>query len=410
MGFVFSIFMLMMLSAIYTTSRSEGTVELAKFIHLVQFLLPSFALVLGSLYLRPASIYLSIEAIVLYILAIIIPLEVLATISHGHILSSRLYGFSLYQHFQYLPVVFLGFYFFAAASFYKSSYLRHIVLFLAPWMGVYIAQSLSITAIGLAIYGSIVLVWLVGKKNAFRYALSLLILALITYLIYAPFARSTAAYSGKFIEDSRVELIGGKFIEDSRSELIGEVIDIDELRTTEKFDQNSQSGTTGEVIDIVKFGTTDRLLEDKMNRSNLQLLLPKNMRKRLSYWYFYGFAMLESPEVFAFGHNSRPDRNKYPSAHNYYLDLIYNFGAISLLPFAYLIFVSIKRCSSVITNRKASPDVVMLAALVAFFVFIDNFLKVGFGQPYPGMMMFFFWGLLFARVSGHENANSRNFG
>ena len=47
----------------------------------------------------------------------------------------------------------------------------------------------------------------------------------------------------------------------------------------------------------------------------------------------------------------------------------------------------------------------MLAALVAFFIFIDNFFKVGFSQPYPGMMMFFLWGVLLARLDSIDTAS-----
>lgn len=366
MGFVFSLFMLMMLSAIYSSRRSEGTVELAKFIHLVQFLLPSFALVLGSLYLRPASVYLSIQAIFLYILAIIIPLEVMATISNGNILAARLYVFSLYQHFQYLPVIFLGLYFFVAVSFYKKSHLRNAVLVLAPLMGIYIAQSISVTTLALAIYGSIVLIWALRKKNVSRYAFSLIALALIAYLAYNPIVKDTKAYAAKFL-------------------------------------QNERSETTSEVVSATETGISIQQLEDSTFWHKLQRSLPKNVRDRIDYWQFYGSEITSDWGVFLFGQKSRPDRNKYPSAHNYYLDLTYNFGAISLLPFIYLILVTIRRCKPVVANPETLPDIVMLAALVAFIVLVDNSLKVGFSQPYPGMMMFFIWGLLFTRLSSGDD-------
>ena len=115
---------------------------------------------------------------------------------------------------------------------------------------------------------------------------------------------------------------------------------------------------------------------------------------------------MESPEVFIFGHASRPDRNRYPSAHNYYLDLVYNFGLISLLPFMYLVYLSIKSVGYAVVNSSDRPSLIMLVVLMFFFIFIDNFLKVGFSQPYPGMMMFFFWGILFARVSVFRSLSS----
>jgi uncharacterized membrane protein YjjP (DUF1212 family) len=57
------------------------------------------------------------------------------------------------------------------------------------------------------------------------------------------------------------------------------------------------------------------------------------------------------------------------------------------------------------SNHAMPPDVVMLIAVMAFFIVVDNSLKVAFLQPYPGMSMFLLWGILLGRlrlVATHE--------
>jgi hypothetical protein len=165
MGVVFALFMLMMLSIIISTG-GEGKAELAKFVLLVQFILPLFSLVLGGLYLEPKSAYLSFEAVALYVLLLVIPLEVVATIVQGgDVLTPYLYFFSLYQHLEYLPAIFVGLYFLALAFSYQKRGLRYLVLFLAPWLGCYLAASMSLSGLILTLYASIVAIWGLYKKK-----------------------------------------------------------------------------------------------------------------------------------------------------------------------------------------------------------------------------------------------------
>lgn len=363
MGFVFSLFMLLMLSSIVSIGGEERALELGKFIHVMQFVLPTFALVFGSLYLEPGATYLRFESVALLVLLIIIPLEVIATISWGHTLSANIYLFSLYQHFQYLPVVFLGIYLLSATSLFEETWLRFLVIFLAPWMGIYIAQSISVTAMVLAVFGFTVFILVLYKKNKTRYAFSLVLIVLVSFLTYFSFVKDTTAYSAKF-------------------ESISQSTNADKTTNTEvdsEFHANVENGSF------------------RIQGSNMILA---KLKYRINYWKFYGAGILDSPKVFLFGHLSRPDRNKYRSAHNYYLDLAYNFGFLSLLPYLWLIIFSIRKCRHAFATSNPSPGLMMHIALVGYFVFVDNFFKVGFSQPYPGMMMFFIWGTLLARLSG----------
>jgi hypothetical protein len=47
----------------------------------------------------------------------------------------------------------------------------------------------------------------------------------------------------------------------------------------------------------------------------------------------------------------------------------------------------------------ASPSLLGLALVVLFILFVDNSLKVGLRQPYPGIISFFLWGVLLSRLS-----------
>jgi hypothetical protein len=290
MGFIFSFFSLMMLSAIVMSGGESSPFELSKFIHLIQFLLPTFALVLGQLYRKPNSVYLSVEAVILYVLLIIIPLEVIATIYRGNVLAANLYLFSMYQHYQYMPVLFAAFFLIATATLYEKSALRFLIVFLAPWMGVYIAQALSVNAMALALLGAVVLVWTLRRIEVALYAFALVVLVGAAFFLYRPYVQNTQAYVAKFNS------------------------------TTEMHDV--QASTMSSDVGDKVFSHADG-----QGVGVLSKFVPKNIAERFGIWQFYIYGIIENPKTFLFGHRLRPDRSKYPSAHNYYLDLVYNILA-----------------------------------------------------------------------------------
>ena len=357
MGFVFAFFMSMMLSTIMSTGQSEA-LELARLILLIQFILPAFALVLGKLYVAPDSDYLKFEALILYVLLLIVPLQVVATIiqGDGH-LASYLYVFSLYQHFQYLPVIFIAFFLLALASFFDHPEFKYWLLFLTPWMGAYLAASISMTAIVLTLCGGLLFVFLLAKKRAIPYALLTAMLFLGSFAVFFGLNDQAGYYATKFGQDL-----------DIRNENLAAYLAIRES-----------------YFNIIE-GT---LFES----------LSPNLKERVLYWWFFADGIFDSWKTFLFGHATRPDRDIFPSAHNYYIDLVYNFGALSLLPVIFLIGNTAFLAWRGVRQRIHSPGTLMLIFLVAFFVLADNSLKVAFRQPYPGMMMFFLWGILLSRLA-----------
>ncbi len=359
MGFLFSVFVLLVFSTIMS-AEGIGKAEFTKFIQLIQFILPMFAFIFGRLYLKPKSIYLRFEALALYMLLLVIPLEVVATLYQDtKLLSPYLYLFSLYQHLQYLPVIFVGLYFLTIIALYEQISLRYLVLFLAPWVGFYLAASMSTLAVGLAVAGSLLLVLLFGKSAKRWYTLSLVVLFWTAFQFYLPTIQATKTYENKYGSTLRLNGALASYAE-----------------------QDSVSGK------VVKHGFVSKL--------------PNNLQARFYYWEFYGKGVLESPKRFLFGHQAKPNRALYPSAHNYYLDLVYNFGVVSILPFVYLIFFTIRNCQRVVRDQLLTSELVMLVFVVGFYVIADNSLKVGFRQPYPGMIMFFLWGVLLATLPKAE--------
>jgi hypothetical protein len=132
--------------------------------------------------------------------------------------------------------------------------------------------------------------------------------------------------------------------------------------------------------------------------------LPTNLISRQSMWQYYYTGITQNTKSILFGQNQRPDRKLYPSAHNYYLDFIYNFGLISILPTLWLLAYTIMAVTHrVMRYRKIESNetisLVTLSGIVFFLLLVDNSFKVSLRQPYPGIFTFFLWGLLLSKLA-----------
>ena len=125
---------------------------------------------------------------------------------------------------------------------------------------------------------------------------------------------------------------------------------------------------------------------------------PANVSHRLDDWKYYAKGITESPLIMIFGHESPPPRRKTTSAHNYYLDLAYNFGVLAWLPIFLLMFYTIYR----LTKCRGNSAALWWTAIVFYILLIDNNLKVGLRQPYPGLFAFFLWGVLISVLSDQK--------
>ncbi len=124
----------------------------------------------------------------------------------------------------------------------------------------------------------------------------------------------------------------------------------------------------------------------------------RNILERFADWRLFGSGLVESPQAFFFGHLKPLPREVRSSAHNFYLDFAYNFGVLALLPLLILIAYT---GTLLWRNRgtvHSSESLLMLAGVVIFLVLIESNLKVTLRQPYPGIAVYFLWGLLLARL------------
>lgn len=322
-GMLFIGAMLLLMVISFSVTAFDATMERRKLILLIQFLLPVAGLILGQMVDDKKTILKAF----LYVLAVIVPVQLIATWAQRHVLLTHdLYVFGVYQHYQYVPLIFVSAFAMALTSFWDSR--KPLFFILGPLMGIYVAASNSLLAMG-------GLIMFVTAFAAYRYrkthTVPVVIFAMATivsFLVY--FNWSKYLYVGKY-------------------------------------------------DDIVTYAK-----------------LPKNVRDRMQDWALYSEGIVENATTALFGHADPISREVTTSAHNYYLDLIYNFGAISSLPIlallAYTLFLLWRRRAAI------GEAVGWTAAIVLFLVVVDNNLKVSLRQPYPGIVTFFLWGLLIQQL------------
>ena len=321
--------MLLLMIVSSSVTAFDIALERRKLILLIQFLLPAAGLVLGQMVNDEKTILKAF----LYVLASVVPLQLIATWAQHHILLTHdLYIFSVYSHFQYVPLIFVSAFAMALTYFWDSH--RRLLFILGPLMGIYVAAGNSMLAMG----GLIIFV---TAFAAYRYrkthALPVIVFAMATVLSFVVYFNSSKyLYVGKY----------------------------------------------DDIVYSVK--------------------VPKNVRDRFMDWSLYSQGIVESGATVAFGHADPMSREITTSAHNYYLDLIYNFGAISSLPILVLLgytLLLLWRC-----RRKLDEAAWWTAAIVLYLLIIDNNLKVTLRQPYPGIITFFLWGLLIQQLSKISSA------
>jgi hypothetical protein len=92
--------------------------------------------------------------------------------------------------------------------------------------------------------------------------------------------------------------------------------------------------------------------------------------------FFFGSRLLDSDKI-------------YRGAHNLFLDSIYKFGILLIIPFIYLfIFIFF----SIIKERDLNKKLI----LIFFFIFLlfENFFKVSLKQPYSGIISYYIFAIL----------------
>jgi len=126
-----------------------------------------------------------------------------------------------------------------------------------------------------------------------------------------------------------------------------------------------------------------------------------NFISHRTHWYsLYFLEITSSIKTFFLGSNIENELYKItPGVFNYYLDFIYNFGFISIIPLLLLIFITIVKVIKHIKINVISSENLFIIVVLIVVVSIDSFLKVSLKQPYIGIILFFLWGICFSSLS-----------
>lgn len=362
--FSFVLFSVLMCAAV--VSSPHDTVAMKdKLLLAMQYLLPVFGLVLAEHAGSSEHFPGRMARVFLYVVLAVAGAQVLYALSAGALrLSGYLYIFSVYNNSQYAPVIFVSAFLLSLFSLYASAGrgARMLLLLMIPLLGLYAMLSWSILALALFCSG-LLLFWGFHRRDVRAGAA-----VLSGFLAAATVWGAARHYGASFA-----------FMKE------GSTPEISELR------RRSEAGLPALTVEAVQHGT--------------EPVIPANLTERLGIWNFY-LRGISAGDVRAllFGHPAVPERRNYPSAHNYYLDLFYNFGLAALLPIlaliGYTLYLVWKRRQDV----AGSIQLRGLVFVVLFIVLVENFFKVGFRQPYPGIYSFFLWGLLIKQLGAHSHA------
>jgi len=388
---------ILMTMATIISTHSDPSQQQAKLILLIQFILPMFALILGQLYnhwkMDEDGRYY--EKMFLFVLAVLIPWHLIATFYQDFIyLAPSLGLFSIYQCYQYVPLILASAYLIALFALWPSPNHRLLLLILAPLMAIYAAASMSFLTIAMLLAGWLgfaVFQWVSNHEKLPVIVFLLCVMLSFSYLYYAKSHSEAVAF--KFGDSASVEKLR------QQNHQPTEVQSQQGTRTIDLETERSKEGTQFSDQQEKERQKEQRiLLQIKENEKLYKIKIPANTLIRMHYWHNYVVKIVSSPKILLIGNNEIPDRAEYPSAHNYYLDFIYHFGVIALFPVLALLTYT---CTMIYRQRKKifySPGLTGLCCVTMFLLLIDNFLKVGLRQPYSGIFTFFLWGLLLSRL------------
>lgn len=519
--FLFSLFLLMMVSIFFGHTILEGNIR-DRIIFLIQFILPVFALFLGASYIAPENKALSFQAIFFYTIALVIPMQVMATLYQATgILTPDLYIFSIYQHLQYVPALLLLIFFMGLLTLKDMKSIRLIALMMSPFIATYSVLSFSSLSLLIFIVGTLSSLFILLFDKKVIFACSLFVFLAVSFItalnlekfniyeyelyhtnyiqqknaaltnkkIYSLLKRFSDPNLKQYLENLKLAADAfekGEFdLSFAKFNYLAKTLNVnspfvdyylglhyyDGLAVTENKEKGlgmivsaADAGVPvaqlylGEIyalgINVMKDSSTarkwySRVLENKKTDLTTKYMVRKkynnlegdsskiikylddademkiaiqveseeikynnrildvskripdaNYSGRMFIWRYYIENILDSIDVFLFGHAERykPDL----SAHNYYLDIVYNFGFIALLPFLTLFGYSFYGIYKVGFNNMSFSLVLLIISLI-FILLVDNFFKVGMRQPYSGIITFFLWGVFLSKVtSAHD--------
>ncbi|MEX2287367.1 MAG: hypothetical protein WD648_09780 [Planctomycetaceae bacterium] len=353
LGMVFLAAVLMFMATLLSTVGREA-ISRPKMILAIQFILPMSALVLGELYAARERDPRTLPRVFLLMLAALVPLQLVASWSQAHLsLQPYVFGFSIYQFRQYVPVVFVCLYLFCLFSLFGNPARRwetRLLCVMTPIMGIYAVVSVSMLALGFFCLGCTLFCLAFWRHAARRKSLATCAAAALAMAPIFVMVHSDLDLFPKSLDPLSRKVLRNQF----------------------HFVRQTQTGTA--------------------------LTVPKNFVERWECWSYYTEHLLDNSSSLLAGHDSPPPRERFPSAHHYFIDLIFNFGLPAILPILVCIGYTLQK---MLKNRRqilASQSLMGLGLAFVLMVVVDNCFKVGLRQPYPGILAFFLWGVFLGRL------------
>lgn len=332
--------------------KPDTGIDQRKLILMLQFLLPTSGLMLGLMF-GDYKKYIAVSF--LYTLLCFMSYQLVCSwLQHSFTLVQYLYWFSVYAHIQYVPLIFVCAYIFTLTQLWETH--KYKLYFLIILTLVYTLASTSFLTIfayfvftGIFLYNKVSLCKFDTKTKVIISLLMLLFTACIIFslpIVYKNFADKDLATFGN---------------------------------------QNKDLATVG-----------NQKFNDLMHGT-----MPRNIQERLDIWSMYIIAITDSTTTLILGHPTPLPREIKSSAHNWYMDLIYNFGLLATLPAMLLIIYTAR---FFLKNHNRLPvGTLWLAAIVFYLIIIDNNFKVTLRQPYPGIFAYFLWGVLLFQLKSHNS-------
>lgn len=343
--FVFFSFILMVGTSI-TGSEANTLQQESKLILLIQFILPMFALVLGQLFenQKHTKLY-RLEKALLYVLILIVPFHIISSWIQGHsFLSPSVYFFSIYQQLHYVPILFVAVFIMIFHRLWNIPSYRKALIMLIPIMAIYVAMTTSIFITIAYLSGLFAYCLYFGKSSAGKIFKRFFLLACLINALYLLYGNDI--FQGTYSDSNEVNHVIGLEVIEKTYLALGE---------------------------------------------------------RVNHWTYYSKAIFDDFGSFLIGHAIPLNRAQFPSAYNYYLDFIYNFGFLAILPLFALMGYTFK---VIYRNHQAiyrTPALFFPCLVVIFLLLVENSFYVGLRQPYPGILTFFLWGILLNRLLDLNN-------
>ena len=356
--FTFAVFSIMMFGTVISSPHDPEAIK-DKLLLSMQYILPFFGLVLAEHVGLSKEFERRMARGFLYLSAAIVVLQTgIALLSGGLRLSPYLYAFSIYNNSQYAAVIFVSAFLVSLFWLYDTAGRkeRKLLLLMFPLMCLYAAMSWSMLAIVMILTGLLIF-WI---SSRFERRIGLFFMA---------------GVAAVFLLGGVLRHYGGTF--SLMKEGAYPTISALKIRQCAMAVPNAPPATPAG-----RAGT-----------------IPPNVSERLGVWSFYAGRVRDADlKTLLFGHSVVLHRKQYPSAHNYYLDILYNFGLLTLLPIILLVLYTVKLVWAARGSIAGDSSLLGVVFVVLFLVFLENSFKVGLRQPYSGIYSFFLWGLLAVKL------------